>query len=261
MPWCGFEDADLIADGVSGIAWYPLARVPKLAFDHNEILSYGYQRLRNKLEYSPIAFDVLPEVFTLGDLYQLYATVLGENFADYSNFRARLLKLGFFTGYRPQNLPWGRTPPPASIGSMPKPLNPAKINPWCLFSAMKLAFAQLNPTIGDLTHNAQQILEAAQQASNQDAALLITTELVLCGYPPRDLLLRPSFIKAMADTLDQLVEDIPKRPGGVSGVCLGQSQCPRTGRKSPIQQHCPAAGREGAAGFPQNPAADLRRIR
>ena len=77
-----FEDADLIADGVSGIAWYPLARVPKLAFDHNEILSYGYQRLRNKLEYSPIAFDVLPEVFTLGDLYQLYATVLGENFAD-----------------------------------------------------------------------------------------------------------------------------------------------------------------------------------
>jgi ADP-ribose pyrophosphatase YjhB (NUDIX family) len=90
-----FEDADLIADGVSGIAWYPLARVPKLAFDHNEILSYGYQRLRNKLEYSPIAFDVLPEVFTLGDLYQLYATVLGENFADYSNFRARLLKLGF----------------------------------------------------------------------------------------------------------------------------------------------------------------------
>jgi 8-oxo-dGTP diphosphatase len=73
-----FEDAELIADGVSGIAWYPLARVPKLAFDHNEILSYGYQRLRNKLEYSPIAFDVLPEVFTLGDLYQLYVTVYWE---------------------------------------------------------------------------------------------------------------------------------------------------------------------------------------
>jgi ADP-ribose pyrophosphatase YjhB (NUDIX family) len=90
-----FEDAELIADGVSGIAWYPLAQVPKLAFDHNKILSYGYQRLRNKLEYSPIAFDVLPEVFTLGDLYQLYVTVLGEGFSDYSNFRARLLKLGF----------------------------------------------------------------------------------------------------------------------------------------------------------------------
>ncbi|MEB3291230.1 MAG: NUDIX domain-containing protein [Leptolyngbya sp.] len=90
-----FEDAELIADGTSGLAWYPLAQVPPLAFDHNEILTYGYQRLRNKLEYSPIAFEVLPEFFTLGDLYQLYLTVLGEGFADYSNFRTRLLKLGF----------------------------------------------------------------------------------------------------------------------------------------------------------------------
>ncbi|HAX79988.1 MAG TPA: NUDIX hydrolase [Cyanobacteria bacterium UBA11372] len=90
-----FAEAELIADGVSGIAWYPIKQVPKLGFDHNKVLEYGYRRLRNKLEYSPIAFDVLPEVFTLNDLYQLYTTVLGENFSDYSNFRARLLKLGF----------------------------------------------------------------------------------------------------------------------------------------------------------------------
>jgi ADP-ribose pyrophosphatase YjhB (NUDIX family) len=90
-----FEDAELIADGVSGIAWYPLKQVPQLAFDHNQVLEYGYRRLRNKLEYSPVAFDVLPELFTLNDLYQLYTTVLGENFSDYSNFRSRLLKLGF----------------------------------------------------------------------------------------------------------------------------------------------------------------------
>lgn len=89
-----YEDAELIADGVSGIAWYPVKQVPQLAFDHNEILAYGHRRLKNKLEYSPVAFDVLPEVFTLSDLYQLYTTVLGE-FSDYSNFRARLLKLGF----------------------------------------------------------------------------------------------------------------------------------------------------------------------
>jgi 8-oxo-dGTP diphosphatase len=90
-----FEEAELIANGVSGIAWYPLEQVPPLAFDHNRILQYGYQRLRNKLEYSPVAFEVLPDVFTLNDLYQLYTTVLGENFSDYSNFRSRLLKLGF----------------------------------------------------------------------------------------------------------------------------------------------------------------------
>jgi len=92
-----FEEAELIADGVSGIAWYPIKHLPTLAFDHHEILEYGYRRLRNKLEYSPVAFDVLPELFTLSDLYQLYTTVLGENFSDYSNFRTRLLKLGFLS--------------------------------------------------------------------------------------------------------------------------------------------------------------------
>jgi ADP-ribose pyrophosphatase YjhB (NUDIX family) len=60
-------------------------------------LSVSYFALAHlaKLQYSPVAFDVLPELFTLGDLYQLYTTVLGENFSDYSNFRSRLLKLGF----------------------------------------------------------------------------------------------------------------------------------------------------------------------
>lgn len=90
-----FAEAELIADNVSGIAWYRMDQIPPLAFDHNRILSYGYRRLRNKLEYSPVAFDVLPEFFTLGDLYQLYTTILGEGFSDYSNFRSRLLKLGF----------------------------------------------------------------------------------------------------------------------------------------------------------------------
>ena len=90
-----FEEAQLITDSVADVAWYPVKEIPSLAFDHNEIISYGYKRLRNKLEYSPVAFDVLPEKFTLNDLYQFYTTVLGENFSDYSNFRARLLKLGF----------------------------------------------------------------------------------------------------------------------------------------------------------------------
>lgn len=90
-----FEEARLITDSIADVAWYPIKDIPSLAFDHNEIISYGYKRLRNKLEYSPVAFDVLPEQFTLNDLYQFYTTVLGDNFSDYSNFRARLLKLGF----------------------------------------------------------------------------------------------------------------------------------------------------------------------
>ena len=92
-----YEEAALIARPGSNIAWYPVKKAPNLAFDHKQILDYGYHRLRNKLEYSPIAFDVLPEEFTLNDVYQLYCTVLGENFSDYSNFRSKLLKLGFLS--------------------------------------------------------------------------------------------------------------------------------------------------------------------
>ena len=88
-----YEAAELIATGVGGIAWYPIDKLPELAFDHQQIIEYGYRRLRSKLEYSPIAFDILPELFTLSDIYQLYSTVLGETFSDYSNFRNRLIKL------------------------------------------------------------------------------------------------------------------------------------------------------------------------
>jgi len=74
---------------------------------------------------------------------------------------------------------------------------------------MKFAIAQLNPTIGDLASNAQQVLAAAHQADGLGAQVLVTTELVLCGYPPRDLLLQPGFIDAMAQTLDHLAAKLP----------------------------------------------------
>ena len=91
-----FHDTRLHVCCNSKLLLYSLHRCPSL-YTHNRILEYGHRRLRNKLEYSPVAFDVLPEAFTLSDLYQLYTTVLGENFSDYSNFRTRLLKLGFLS--------------------------------------------------------------------------------------------------------------------------------------------------------------------
>src|SRR5260370_9674530 len=69
---------------------------------------------------------------------------------------------------------------------------------------MRVAIAQLNQVIGDLSGNAARILEAAAEARRGEAQLLITPELSLCGYPPEDLLLRPAFLSSCADELSRL---------------------------------------------------------
>jgi NAD+ synthetase len=76
---------------------------------------------------------------------------------------------------------------------------------------MKIAIAQLNPIIGDIVGNARQILEAAEKASAESARLLLTPELSLCGYPPRDLLLVPGFVKFMNEQLENLAEQLPEK--------------------------------------------------
>jgi NAD+ synthase (glutamine-hydrolysing) len=96
---------------------------------------------------------------------------------------------------------------------------------------MKIAIAQLNPTIGDLTGNAQQILDAAKQAATQGIRLLLTPELSLCGYPPRDLLLNPHFVESMATTLQQLARDLPPQLAVLVGTVEANPQAHRAGGK------------------------------
>jgi NAD+ synthase (glutamine-hydrolysing) len=96
---------------------------------------------------------------------------------------------------------------------------------------MKLAIAQLNPTIGDLIGNAQQILGAAQTAADQEVRLLLTPELSLCGYPPRDLLLNPSFVASMTTTLHQLARDLPPQIAVLVGTVDPNPQVQTTGGK------------------------------
>ncbi|NJL47268.1 MAG: NAD+ synthase [Leptolyngbyaceae cyanobacterium SM2_5_2] len=96
---------------------------------------------------------------------------------------------------------------------------------------MKFAIAQLNPTVGDLAHNAQQILAAAQQAEQLNAQVLITTELVLCGYPPRDLLLRPGFIEAMANQLKHLAAALPPELAVLVGFATANNSARSDGEK------------------------------
>jgi len=73
---------------------------------------------------------------------------------------------------------------------------------------MRLALAQLNPLVGDLAGNGARILAACRQAAGQGANLMLTPELSLWGYPPRDLLLRPSLIAQQATVLQQLADTL-----------------------------------------------------
>ncbi len=74
-------------------AWFPLGDLPPLSADHAEIVAYALRRLRYKLEYSAVGFQLLPEVFTLSQLQKTYEIILGETL-DKRNFRRRILAAG-----------------------------------------------------------------------------------------------------------------------------------------------------------------------
>jgi 8-oxo-dGTP diphosphatase len=72
--------------------WWPFDRLPPLAFDHGKILHYALERLRNKLEYTTVGFQLLPEKFTMTELQEVYETILGKKL-DKRNFRRKLALL------------------------------------------------------------------------------------------------------------------------------------------------------------------------
>src|SRR5579863_9525885 len=71
---------------------------------------------------------------------------------------------------------------------------------------MKIALAQFNPTIGDFEGNASRILELAREAKSGGAELAVFSELCICGYPPQDLIERPSFLDRNLKALDILAK-------------------------------------------------------
>ena len=74
--------------------WFALDALPKLAFDHKEILRVARERLRAKVRYQPIGFELLPEKFSLSALQRLYETVLDTSL-DKRNFRKKLGEMDF----------------------------------------------------------------------------------------------------------------------------------------------------------------------
>jgi 8-oxo-dGTP diphosphatase len=81
------------ATDAANAEWFPISKVPKLAFDHADILAAAMSRLKGKVRYQPIGFELLPPKFTLSELQHLYEAVL-ETELDKRNFRKKVLGFG-----------------------------------------------------------------------------------------------------------------------------------------------------------------------
>jgi 8-oxo-dGTP diphosphatase len=91
-------------DDASDAHWFPIDYVPALAFDHDRILRVALKTLKEKIHFMPIGFELLPPVFTMPQLQELYESILEVKF-DRRNFASKMLKLGILTevGERPKN--------------------------------------------------------------------------------------------------------------------------------------------------------------
>ena len=81
------------ASDASDVGWFSVYALPPLAFDHEKIIQYALNRLRGKLNYTTIAFNLLPEQFTLRELQSVYEIILHKRL-DKRNFRKRILATG-----------------------------------------------------------------------------------------------------------------------------------------------------------------------
>ena len=89
-------------DDAAQARWFPIGEVPPLAFDHDRILRMAMSRLKERIHFEPVGFELLPDVFTMPQLQNLYEAILEVHF-DRRNFASKMLKLGILedTGDRP----------------------------------------------------------------------------------------------------------------------------------------------------------------
>ncbi|HWQ35853.1 MAG TPA: NUDIX domain-containing protein [Blastocatellia bacterium] len=81
------------ADDAADAAWHSVFKPPKLAFDHAQVLEYAVWRLRNKLEWTTVGYELLPKKFTLSELQRVYEIIL-QRPVDKRNFRKKILAQG-----------------------------------------------------------------------------------------------------------------------------------------------------------------------
>lgn len=88
-------------DDAASARWFAMDEVPSLAFDHDSILRMAVNRLKERICFEPIGFELLPEVFTMTELQNLYEAILEVKF-DRRNFYNKMLKLGILTEAEPR---------------------------------------------------------------------------------------------------------------------------------------------------------------
>lgn len=74
---------------------------------------------------------------------------------------------------------------------------------------MKIALGQINPTVGDFSGNSAKIVDFSRRAQAAGAGLILFPELSVCGYPPRDLVERPSFVARNRETVERIAAEVP----------------------------------------------------
>jgi len=80
------------ATDAENVGWFSVDELPSLAFDHEAIIAMAHERLRGKVRYAPVGFELLPKRFTLSELQKLYEIVLGQEL-DKRNFRKKVLSM------------------------------------------------------------------------------------------------------------------------------------------------------------------------
>ena len=88
-------------DDATFAQWFSMDEIPSLAFDHDRILRMAINQLKERICFEPIGFDLLPEVFTMSKLQNLYEAILEVKF-DRRNFYNKMLKLGILTEAEPR---------------------------------------------------------------------------------------------------------------------------------------------------------------
>ncbi len=91
-------------DDADKAQWFSLDNIPTLAFDHDKILRVAFKKLKEKIHFEPIGFELLPEVFTMPELQCLYEAILEVKF-DRRNFAKKIIKLGLLNSLDDEEQP------------------------------------------------------------------------------------------------------------------------------------------------------------